>query len=69
MTIPLDDLCLYDALSMDEIKDVFVRLADAVTILRGAMWDRLEEVGYDDDYVKGSNEEIDELLDMLNEDF
>ena len=68
--IPLEDIWQYDDLSTEEIKELSVRVAEAVENLRCAMNHRLEEIGYyDTDYVKGSNSEVDELLDMLNEDF
>ena len=70
MQIALEDIWQYDDLSNEEIKDAFVRVAEAVGSLRAAMSHRLVELGYyDTDYIKGSNPEVDELLNMLNEDF
>ena len=60
-------------MTIEELRDFEDRVVDVVRDFRSAVYDRLDELGYWDmsfsDYVKGSNPEIDELLEMDREDF
>ena len=58
-------------MTIEEFRDWELKVADAVQDFRSAIYERLEELGYDFivDYKEGSNPEIDELLEMARGDF
>ena len=58
-------------MTIKELREMETRVADFVQDFRSAIYERLEELGYDFivDYKEGSNPEIDELLEMARGDF
>ena len=64
---------LEETMTIEELRELEQVAADAVQDFRSAVYERLNALGYDDmsydEYVKGANPEIDELLEMGGEDF
>ena len=58
---------LSEEMSSDEIDNAFSNIAYAVSILKNACYNRLEELGYDEDtYEDGSNDNIEHILEVVN---
>ena len=59
---------LSEDMSTEEIINAWDDIAYAVSILTGAISNRLEKLGYDaEDYKDGDNQEIDQLLEVCSD--